>query len=314
MKRPELPAVAPRLLFVGLSCLDHSWQVANFPPVNSRTPAHAYRTYGGGPAATAAVTAARLGAVSELWAFHGDDLAGDLAVAELRAYGVDTSQVQRVEGATSFVSAVLVTPDGERYIFPYRGEGITDTADGFDLRRIEGASALLIDARHPVLARAALDAARAAGVPTVGDYSNTRHWELTPLLEHLIVSEECAAEVLGRDDPEAALGALRQHPAQVVGVTLGAEGFLYDDGEGVRHLSAFPVAAVDTTGAGDVFHGAYAFGVACGWPVADIAAFASVTAALSCTGVGRSAIPDAEAVAELLEERGLREMEELRWT
>lgn len=314
MTRPQLPASPPRLLFVGLSCLDHLWQVAEFPPRLSRTDATAYASYGGGPAATAAVTAARLGAEAELWAFHGDDRTGGLLKAELERYGVDVSQLEAVPGATSFVSAVLVDPAGERYIFPYRSADLVDRAADFDLSRVARCHALLTDARHPRLSRAALEAAKGAGVPSVGDFSNARHWELAALVDHLIVSEECAAEVLGRDDPEAALTALRQHPAQIVGVTLGENGFLYHDGREMRHVSALPVAVVDTTGAGDVFHGTYAFGVACGWSVAECGLFASVTAALACTGVGRSAIPTADEVAELLEQRGLKEFDELRWT
>lgn len=314
MKAVALPAAPPRLLFVGLSCLDHLWRVAQFPPSASRTEASQYGTFGGGPAATAAVAAARLGAAATLWAVHGDDLAAELAMAELARYGVDVSQVARISGASSWVSAVLVAPSGERFIFPYHGRGLDDAPGRFEVNRVAGMDAVLVDARLPRLSRAALEAAHAVGVPSVGDFSTTRHWALAALVDHLIVSEECAAEVLGRDDPEAALAALRQREGQVVGITLGEEGFLYDDAREVRHVSALPVEVVDTNGAGDVFHGAYAFGVACGWTVAECGLFASVTAALACTGVGRSAIPDARTVAELLEQRGLKEFDELKWT
>lgn len=308
----RLPAVPPRLLFVGLSCLDQLWRVERFPPEHSRTEAPEHRTGGGGPAATAAVAAARLGGRAELWAVHGDDPAGEAALAELERYGVDVSGVRRVPGAASGVSAVIIAPSGERFIFPYRGASLDDRPEVFDVERVADMDAVLTDVRLPKLSRRVLEAARAAGVPSVGDFSNARAWELAPLVDHLIVSQECAAEVLGRDDPEAALGVLRQRPEQVVGVTLGEEGFLYQEAGDMRHLSAFPVAVVDSNGAGDVFHGAYAFGVGCAWSVNDCALFASVTAALSCTGLGRSAIPDADTVAKLLEQRGLREFEEPR--
>jgi len=119
---------------------------------------------------------------------------------------------------------------------------------------------------------------------------------------------------LGRYDPEAALLELRRHPGQVVGVTLGAEGFLFDDTQGRRHIPALPVAVIDTNGAGDVFHGAYAYGVACGWSAGYCGLFASVTAALSCQALGRSGIPSAAQVSKLLEERTAKEMEEMRWS
>lgn len=303
----------PRLLMAGLSCLDHVWQVERFPPTGSRTHATGYRMQGGGPAATAAVAAARLGAQTALWALHGDDANGRHALAELEAHGVDTTQVRTLPGATTFVSAVLVDPGGERFIFPYRGEHLHDDGEGWPLQRLEATDVLLTDGRHPLMARVALEAARSRGVPTVGDWSNARHWALTPLVDHLIVSEECAAEVSGRDDPEAALPLLRSSDQQVVGITLGEQGYLFDDGQGARHVPALPVEVVDTNGAGDAFHGAYAYALARGGSPARCGLFASVAAALSCTGVGRSALPRAATVEHLLETRTLAEMRELRW-
>ncbi|HEX7004084.1 MAG TPA: PfkB family carbohydrate kinase [Trueperaceae bacterium] len=303
MTRDGLPLV----VCAGLSCVDHIWQVGSFPPAASRTDASGYRLQGGGPAATAAVTVARLGGRAHLWAVHGDDPGGAFVVDELKRLGVETGGVRVVPGATSWVSAVLVAPDGERWIFPYRGAGLPDNAPS---ERPADAGALLVDFRQPRLCREAIDWAAGRGVPIVGDLGNARYWESSERLDVIIASEECAEEVLGRDDPEAALAAMRWRPDQHVGVTLGAEGYLYDAGQGVRHLPALPVTVVDTTGAGDVFHGAYAFALASGWDADRCAAFASVTAAISCTGVGRSAIPDGATVERLLEERSLGELRE----
>ena len=99
-----------------------------------------------------------------------------------------------------------------------------------------------------------------------------------------------------------------------MGITLGEQGFLYEAEEGMRHiLRAARRGARDTNGAGDVFHGAYAYAVAQGWDTAQSGLFASVTAALSCTGLGREAIPTAGEVERLLEKRTAREMDELKW-
>lgn len=291
----------PAVLCAGLSCVDHIWQVERFPPEGSRTDAQAYRSQGGGPAATAAVTVARLGGAAHLWAIHGDDPAGALALSELRDHGVAVDAVRLVPGASSWVSAVLVEPSGERYIFPYRGRDLED-APPPETTAVPAVGAVLVDFRHPRLCQAALDLARAAAVPTIGDVGNSRCWQATEALDVLIASEECAAEVLGRSDPAAALGAMRWRPDQTVGVTLGPEGYLWDAGEGVHHLPALPVDAVDTTGAGDVFHGAYAFGVAAGWNIERCSEFALVCAGLSCSGPGRSAIPDRWEVEERLRE------------
>lgn len=322
---------APDVLFVGLSCLDLVWSVERFPPTGSRTEATAHHRHGGGPAATAAVAAARWGAQARLWAIHGDDDAGRSLSGELAGEGVDVAGVRVPPGARTFVSAVLVAPDGERWIFPYRGEGLDDDPDAWPLARVAEAGALLTDLRHPRLARAALRAAREAGVPSVIDLGNLRHVEATDDADVIIAAREAAEEALTRahgpvaDSPvedgvdpaawaEAALDALRRRSDQTVAITLGDEGVLYDAGEGLRHLPALPIEVRDTTGAGDVFHGVWTAALAAGMDVDACAAHASVAAALSCRAAGRTAIPAGEEVRRMLERRTAREMEEMRWT
>jgi len=281
-----------RVVCVGLSCLDHVWRVERFPPVHSRTDASAYRTQGGGPVATAAAAAAQLGVPTLLVALHGDDAAGAAALADLEAHGVDVSGVRRLPGAHTFVSAVLVAPDGERWIFPYRGSGLEDDPAHLPAGFLDGVGALLVDLRHPRLCRAAARAARDAGVPVVADYGNLRHWEDAPLADHLLVARECAAELIGRDDPEAALPRLRQRPGQVVGITLGAQGVLMLEDGRALHVPAPQVEALDTTGAGDVFHGAYAAAIARRAPAEEAARYAAAAAAMACRAFGaRAGLP-----------------------
>ena len=308
-------APRPAVACVGLSCRDHVWQVERFPPTASRTPARAYRAEGGGPAATAAAAAARLGADARLWAIHGDDEDGRTNAAELARLGVDLNGLRAPAGARSFVSAVLVDPDGERRIFPYRGAGLADDPAGHDWRGLDGCGAVLVDARHPKLAAYALAWAEARGVPRVGDWGDDRHPDLRARVDHLIAAEEAGASALAArgqtvpSDPLAAaalgIGALRDAPTQFVAVTMGALGCVWDDGRDIWHQTAPRVAAVDTTGAGDAFHGAYAAAIAAMWDVGDALRLASAVAALKCTGEGRAALPDlatARAVADALPE------------
>ncbi|MFN2321651.1 MAG: PfkB family carbohydrate kinase [Trueperaceae bacterium] len=303
----------PAVAFVGLSCRDHAWRVERFPPTASRTPALGYRAAGGGPAATAAVAAARLGADARLWAIHGDDEDGRANAAELASFGVALGGVRAPAGARSFVSAVLVDPEGERSIFPYRGAGLEDDPTHHDWRGLEGCGAVLVDARHPVLAAHALAWAEARGVPRVGDWGDDRHPELRARIDHLVAAEEAGALALAArgtaapNDPleAAALGtsALRDAPTQLVAITLGARGCVWDDGQRVWHQVAPRVAVVDTNGAGDAFHGAFAAAIAAGWDAAASFRLATAVAALKCTGEGRAALPDlatARAVADAL--------------
>jgi sulfofructose kinase len=303
----------PVIAAVGLACLDHVWQVERFPPTRSRTHASAYRSHGGGPAATAAVAAARLGAEAHLWASLGEDEAATTVERELEQEGVQLHAL-RASGARSFVSAVLVEPSGERHIFPYRGDALADDPERLDWSALGRAGALLTDARHPRLSEHALRAARRSGIPTVGDWSDLRHWDQTALVDHLIVSEECARAALGNEalgnealggkalgdaDLAAALPRLRSAGHQLVAVTLGPRGILWDAGSGVRRTLAPRVDVRDSTGAGDACHGAYAVALASGRSVADAFRLASAVGALACTGPGRDALPDLAAAERL---------------
>lgn len=281
---------APAVGAVGLACLDHVWHVERFPPTGSRTHASGYASHGGGPAATGAVAARRLGAQAHLWAALGDDDAGQAIRADLDAAGVQL-HATGAAGSRSFVSAVLVDPHGERHIFPYRGDALADDPTGVDWGAVPTLGALLTDARHPELSRHALALARRHGVATVGDWGDLRHWELSAEVDHLIVSAECAHALAG-DDLHEALRRLRRRSGQVVGVTLGPRGIVWDAGDGPRRTTAPSVVAVDTTGAGDAAHGAYAFAIASGRDVAAAMRLASAVGALACLGLGRSTLPD----------------------
>jgi sulfofructose kinase len=290
----------PRILMAGMSNLDHIWSVAHFPPTASRTPATGYRRQGGGPAATAAVAAARLGAAVELWSFHGDDDAGASLTRELEREGIDVSNVRTVPGATTPVSAVLVTPEGERHIFPHRDVASLDRASGWLDERLDGCAAVLFDGRYPALCSAVATAANDRAIPTIADLGDTAAWDLAPRADHLVVPLECARAVSGIDSPALAAPGVRQRTGQVVGITCGGDGsWFLVDGEPVHVPAPTVDRVVDTTGAGDVFHGAYAFGVACGWSPLRSAAVASAAAALKCRSPGgRTGIPTWEALQQ----------------
>ena len=308
----------PIVACVGLSCRDHVWRVQRFPPTGSRTYAEGYRADGGGPAATAAVAAARLGARARLWAIHGDDEDGRANAEELRAYGVDLAGCRVPPGARSFVSAVLVAPDGERFIFPYRGRGLDEAPERHDWGGLEGAGAVLVDARHPRLAAHALAWAAAQGVPSVGDWGDLRYPELRARVDHLVASEEAGLEAVGAGAPGTAgaphppgaagdavatavraAAALRDRPDQLVAVTLGPLGCVWDDGRDVWWQAAPRIEVVESNGAGDAFHGAYAAAVAGGLATADAFRLATAVGALRCAGEGRPALPDLPAARAL---------------
>jgi len=259
---------------------------------------------GGGPAATAAVTAARLGARTAFLGKVGDDPRGGNIVAELRREGVDVSGLLVEEGATSSTAFCWIEQNtGKRSIAWQKGSARDLTPKEVPLDLVRGAKVLHLDGHQAEGASAAAEEARHAGVTVsldAGSYS-PRMDGLMKRCQVVIASEVFARDLIGRDDPEAAVRQIARCGAEVAVITRGARGCICLTADGLLRKQAFPVEVVDTTGAGDVFHGAFCVALAEGWPVERALDFAGATAALKCLRLGgRTGIPRRDTVMEFL--------------
>jgi len=302
-----------RLICIGNTTLDRVWLIDRLPSGGGKFPAHDYLELGGGMAANAAVAVARLGGACAYWGRAGDDSAGRTMVAEMAGYGVDVSHFRLIAHARSSVSGIMVGGDGERMIVNFRGEGLDPDPGWLPLDGIAGCDAVHGDVRWPEAVAPCFAAARAHRIPTVldGEIATAEVFDaLLPLVDHAIFSEPGLRAFAGgaTDSDEARLAALervRRIGCRVAAVTRGREGVIWMDEAGVHRQPAFVVDVVDTTGAGDVFHGAYALAVAEGETVDAAMRFASAVSALKCTGKGgRAAIPSRERTLQFLAERG----------
>ena len=290
---------------VGYSCMDFLATVPGMPEINTKMEIESLRIQGGGPTATAMVTLARLGARSALVVKVGDDLPGRLALAELEREGLDTSGVVIQTGASSQCAFIMVDgPSGRRTILWTRG-GLDPLApDEVDTALVLSAKYLLIDDLEPAAAAASASMAKKARIPVVLDAGSVRPGveKLIPLCTHLVASEHFPSQFTGRDDtPDAAAALLGMGPS-VVTVTLGERGCVaLEKGMPAIEQKGFRVRAIDTTGTGDVFHGAYLRALLEGWELPKVLEFACAVAALKCTKPGgRSGIPTmGEAMAFL---------------
>lgn len=279
----------PAVICLGLAAQDHIWTMPELPPAIGKHRASGFESSGGGMAATAAVAVAMLGGRARFWGRAGQDAAGHVMRRELALEGVDVSQFRLFEGGRSSVSGIMVDAEGERLIVNFRG---SLPADADWLPPDPGdAGAVLADPRWPEGATRLFASARARGIPTVldADVATPEVFEaLLPLTDHAIFSEQALREYAGSD-----LAAITRHGCKVAAVTRGGEGVDWlEDGQR-HHCPAFHVDVVDTTGAGDVFHGAWAMAIAAGANTASAAGFASAAAALKCTRPGgRAGIPN----------------------
>jgi sulfofructose kinase len=220
----------------------------------------------------------------------------------LKNEGIDVRQFRLFPGGRSSVSGIIVDRSGERQIANFRGAFPAD-AGWLPLDELAGASVVLADPRWPEGAVALFGKARTLGIPTVldGDVADASVFErLLPLTDHAVFSEPALAGFIGSAGDEA-LAKLSRFHCRVVAVTRGQAGVSwYEDGR-LNSLAAYPVDAVDTTGAGDVFHGAYALAIGGGLGVADAMSFASAAAALKCTRPGgRAGIPTIDDCVEFM--------------
>lgn len=294
------PQPRPRLICLGLTAFDSSWQVETLPHGGGKTRASALHEGGGGMAANAAAAAARLGAAVQFWGRAGDDWAGQAMRAQLAALGVDVAQLRLFPGARSSHSAIVVDARGERMIVNFRGAGLPADPLWLPLHALAGADAVLADPRWPEGALALFAAARRRSLVSVLDADVAPAATFDLLLPHTDcavfsapgLAGYAAAQQLPDRLPDQLQYALARG-CRIAAVTLGAGGLRWADASGLHALAAFPVRAVDSTGAGDVFHGALAFALGAGWPLRRALRFSAAAAALKCTRPGgRAGAPD----------------------
>lgn len=300
---------AGRVICVGHAAFDSVFRIDAFPsrPTKVRACRHDYTV--GGMAANAACAIAALGGRATFWGPVGDDEVGARILEELARAGVATERGLQVPGVRSSHSAIIVESSGERLIVSAQGDALQSPRSLVDSLPLD-ADAVMVDVRWPDGAQSVAARARAAGIPVVldGEMGNIALLRaMVPLADHVIFSEPGWAEWLGHPgeaaDAERELQRLVAAGAALAAVTLGERGLLYATrgSDGVRHLPAFAVAAVETLGAGDAFHGAYALAIAEGARIEDALRFASATAALRCSRPGgRVALPTRAEVASLL--------------
>lgn len=294
------------VLCLGIACYDLIFSVDRHIGADEKMKASELTACGGGLAANAAMTAARLGYSVAFAGYLGRDMYGDKHVDELRAAGVNTELVARGEWPTS-LSAIFVKPDGARALVNYGlGQDMPDEVE-FHLQDCRP-RAVLVDGHYLPAAEPLVARAKAAGIPTVLDGDTLHHGSKTlmEMVEFLVVSEHFARQYSCQADMAEALTQLSRCAPSTI-ITLGERGLCWRNradcrfGASTGSYPAFAIAAEDTTGAGDAFHGALAAGLSRGMAWEELLRFASAVGALCCTRKGaRLGIPTGAEVAAFL--------------
>jgi sugar/nucleoside kinase (ribokinase family) len=294
------------VLGIGCTAVDEILYVPEYPAGDGKMEVRQRERHCGGLCATALVAAARLGARCAFAGTLGDDEDSRFVLQTLTREGIDCRQVVRQPKAGPVRSIIVVDETRRtRTIFFDTRQAVGAYPSRPARSVILGARVLLVDRFGiPGMIRAAR-MARAAGIPVVADFESSHlsgFKELLALSDHLILSRDFACDLTDERTPQGAATKLWSPTRSAVVITAGAEGCWFrDSAENVKHCPAFEVAARDTTGCGDVFHGAYAFGLARGMAFPARVELASATAALKATAHGGQAgIPRYGAVRKFL--------------
>ncbi len=297
---------------LGLGCVavDDLLYVPTYPPADAKVQIRRRERQCGGLTATALVAAARLGSHCAYAGVLGSEELSQFVVDRLKQEGLDVTYVRRRPEARPIHSLVIVDESRQTRTIFYDLQNVFGPEPGWpDAAVIRSARVLFVDHFGVEGMIWAAQIARAAGVAVVADFERDempQFPELLALVDHLILARDFAAKRTGEAQPARAVEKLWTDQRQAVVITCGAEGCWYQDAarDGPRHLPAFAVPVVDTTGCGDVFHGAYASALVRGLDLPERVRFASAAAALKAMQHGGQAgIPSRAAVEAFLRER-----------
>jgi sugar/nucleoside kinase (ribokinase family) len=293
---------------VGASCVDQVCRLPVFPEAGgalAKVRMQEQTRTCGGQIATALATCASLGLRAAYLGAIGDDEDGRRIRGELSARGIELGHVE-ISAAPTATATILLDSTGDRIVLWHRDPSLRYPPDRLPAAVIAASRVLHVDDVDVPAALEAARIARAQGIPVTCDIDHvtpgTR--ELLQLVSHPVFAESVPTQLTGEAEPERALRALRRVHAGRLVVTVGEKGAIALEGDSLLASPGFPVTVVDSTGAGDVFRGAYIYGIVKGWSLDRQLWFANAAAAVSCTKPGAmGGVPTLAEVEDLLARR-----------
>ncbi|MBU6457435.1 MAG: sugar kinase [Bradyrhizobium sp.] len=304
--RDATPKIAPRILCIGIPVRDLTFRIQELPARGFKANASHFEEISGGNALNATIGIVRLGGRASLCGPMGDarETTSRYIFDKLAHEGIDTKHLIHMPGLVTPISNIMIDPSGERTIVTFRDPELWRVRLPLADTLLGDCGAVLIESRCAEFCTDLCAEARNRGIPVVVDVDRTMSLRegLLTASSHLVFSSEALQATAGiADDAEALKKIAKLTPSFLAG-TRGALGTLWlDEHNNLQQTPAFPVHTVDTLGAGDVFHGAFALGITEGQDLPTALRFASAAAALKCTRFGGAfAAPQRAEVEELL--------------
>lgn len=294
---------------MGLNAVDHLCVAPNYPAFNTKVKISEFRKMGGGQVATAMAECAQLGMRAKYVGKVGSDDLGEFSLESLRNLGIDISGVTvEPDSYNQYAFIIIDSRNGERTILWDRDPKLMYRPGELRREEVIAGAMLHLDGHDLKAAIQSSQWAREAGMPVCLDIDRLDPdiGRLLPNIDFLISSTNFPLELTRGKDIHKALLKLQEITSGFVCATLGAEGALSLLGGEFYYSPGFAVEAVDTTGAGDVYHGAFLFGLWKNWPLDSILHFANAAAALNCVRLGaRGGLSTAADVFAFIQSRGV---------
>ncbi len=291
------------LVGVGLNATDTLIALEAYPERGSKVEYSSARVLPGGQVATTVVACQHWGMSTRYVGILGDDSAAAIHRDAFAKEGVE-ARVITVPGGTSPQSLIIVDAGGERTVMCQRDPRVALKPAHLDREWIVNARALHVDGFDTAAATVAAGWARAAGIPVIADLDELYPGveELLENVDYLIVSRDIPCRLMTEPDLEIAVRQMqRRYGCRLTAATLGDNGVLAWDGRQLLHAPAYKVPVIDTTGAGDIFHAGFIYGLLQNWPLERQLDFGCAAAALNCMSIGaRGGIQPVEAIEELM--------------
>jgi sugar/nucleoside kinase (ribokinase family) len=302
------PKIPPRILCIGIPVRDLTFRVSGVPGRGSKENATHLDEICGGNALNAAIGIVRLGGRASMCGPMGDvrETSSRFIFDKLAHEGIETNHLVHMPGLVTPISAVLVDPSGERTIVTFRDPELWKVHLPDTETLLDDCAAILTESRCAEFCTDLCAEAQRRGIPVIVDVDRAMSLRegLLNASSHLVFSSEPLQETAGVTDDAQALKKIAKLTPSFLAGTRGARGTIWlDEDQAIQETPAFPVHTVDTLGAGDVFHGAFALAITEKQELRQALRFASAAAALKCTRFGGAfAAPQRIEVEELLSE------------
>ena len=302
------PKIPPRILCIGIPVRDLTFRIQELPARGFKVSASHFEEIAGGNALNAAIGIVRLGGRPSMCGPLGDsrETTSRYIFDKLAHEGIDTKHIIHMPGLVTPISSIMIDPSGERTIVTFRDPELWKVQLPDTDSLLEDCAAILTENRCAEFCTDLCAEARRRGIPVIVDVDRTMSMRegLLTASSHLVFSSEALQATAGVDDDGEALKKIAKLTPSFLAGTRGSQGTLWlDEQQNLQQTPAFPVHTVDTLGAGDVFHGAFALAITEGQELREALRFASAAAALKCTRFGGAfAAPQRAEVTAFLDQ------------